>query len=346
LAPVITELGGSQTPWLPGYRFKLLDGNCIEAGEHRIGELRELAAGALPGKSLVVYDPVLRIPIDVFPCEDGHAQERSLLGDVLATVGKKDVWVADRNFCTCEFITVIADSEAFFIIRQHAGLPYESLGKKKYIGKTETGKVFEEPILVTDASGKKHKFRRICVNLKTETRNGDKQLFIIANLPKRAAGAKLIAAIYRKRWKIETSFQEMEKWFNSEINALGYPPAALFGFCVALISYMILSVIKAALCAVHGVEKIEAEMSGFYVADEISGVYRGMMVAIPAEEWIIFREYNQSEFTEFLLRLSKNVKLARFRKHPRGPKKKPKKRKSDPKTPHVSTAKLIAMRKK
>ncbi len=79
--------------------------------------MREPTAGALPGKSLVVYDPVLRIPIDVFPCVDGHALERSLLGDVLATVEKNDVWVADRNFSTCEFITEIADSEAFFIIR-------------------------------------------------------------------------------------------------------------------------------------------------------------------------------------------------------------------------------------
>jgi len=56
LAPAIIELGGTQAPLLPGYRVKLLDGNCIEASEHRISELRELAAGALPGKSLVVYD--------------------------------------------------------------------------------------------------------------------------------------------------------------------------------------------------------------------------------------------------------------------------------------------------
>jgi hypothetical protein len=182
--------------------------------------------------------------------------------------------------------------------------------------------------------------------LKIETRDGDNQIFIIANLPKRAAGAKIIAVIYRKRWKIETSFQELEKWFNSEINTLGYPPAALFGFCVALISYMILAVIKAALCAVHGVEKIELEVSGFYIADEISGVYRGMIIALPDAEWKAFRQYTQSEFTEFLLRLSGNVKLSVFRKHPRGPKKKPKKRKSNPKIPHVSTAKLIAMRKK
>ena len=79
VCPIIKELGGTNPPLLPGYRLKLLDGNCIEKSEHRIKELRELSAGPLPGKSLVVYDPELRVPIDVFPCEDGHAQERSLL---------------------------------------------------------------------------------------------------------------------------------------------------------------------------------------------------------------------------------------------------------------------------
>ena len=87
VTPVIEGLKGTRRSPLPGYPVKLLDGNCIEASEHRIEELRSLsAAGALPGKSLVVYDPVLGIPVDVFPCEDGHAQERSLLNQVLPTV--------------------------------------------------------------------------------------------------------------------------------------------------------------------------------------------------------------------------------------------------------------------
>jgi IS4 transposase len=72
---------------------------------------------------------------------------------------------------------------------------------------------------------------------------------VITNLSKSVANAKKIADLYRKRWKIETAFQELTEHLNSEINTLGYPPAALFGFCVALVSYMILSVIKAALRA-------------------------------------------------------------------------------------------------
>jgi hypothetical protein len=343
---VIEGLGGTRTSPLPGYSVKLLDGNCIEATEHRIKELRSISAGALPGKSLVTYDPVLRIPIDVFPCEDGHAQERSLFDNVLPTVEKMDLWVADRNFCTVGFSCGITDKDAFIIFRLHGNLPYTVQGRERLVGRIETGKVFEQPILVVDSSGKEHKFRLIRVLLKKETRDGDKEIFIISNLSKKAAGARKIARIYRDRWTIETSFQELKKWFNSEINTLGYPPAALFAFCISLISYMILSVIKAALCSVHGTKKIEKEVSGYYLSNEISAVYQGMLIAIPEEEWKVFRKLSRSNLVKLLKRLSKNVKLSLYLKHPRGPKKPVPKRKSDSKTPHVSTAKILAARKR
>jgi hypothetical protein len=344
--PVITKLGGAVKPLLPGFHVKLLDGNCIEATEHRIKELRSTAAGALPGKSLVVFDPSLRIPIDVFPCEDGHAQERSLLGDVLPTVKANDVWINDRNFCVRSFLCGIADKKAYFINRLHKNLPWESLGKEKYSGKIETGKVYEQYVQVVDESGKEWKFRLIRVCLKKATRDGDKEIFIITNLSKSIANAKQIADLYRKRWKIETAFQELTEHLNSEINTLGYPPAALFGFCVALVSYMILSVVKASLSSEYGAETVENEVSGYYLSDEISGTYRGMIIAIRDEEWAEFRNLSQSEFVMVLKQLAKNVKLSRFRKHPRGPKKPAPKRKFDPKHPHVSTARLLAGRKK
>jgi hypothetical protein len=92
-------MGGNNEPILPGYRTKFLDGNCIEATEHRIKVIRDTKAGALPGKSLVIFDPELGIAIDVIPCEDGHAQERSLLQSVFDTMERNDLLVADRNFC-------------------------------------------------------------------------------------------------------------------------------------------------------------------------------------------------------------------------------------------------------
>jgi IS4 transposase len=283
VVPIIEALGGTNPAPLPGYRMKLLDGNCIEKSEHRLKELRDLAAGPLPGKSLVVYDPVLRLPIDVFPCEDGHAQERSLLTAVLTTVEANDVWMADRNFCTVEFTCKIDSKDAYFIIREHKNYPWQPCGKEKYIGKIDTGKVYERLIKVIDGSGKEHLLRRIRLSLKTPTRDEDKEIAIITNLPKKAANAKKIAELYRTRWTIETAFQHLAEHLNSEINTLGYPRAALFGFCVALIAYIVMSVIKAALASVHGIDVVENEVSGYYVAEEISGTYQGMMIAIPEE---------------------------------------------------------------
>ncbi len=114
-AEIVDELQGARKSLLPGYRVKMLDGNCIEASEHRLDVLRETRAGALPGKSLVVYDPALEMAIDVFPCEDGHAQERSLLGQLLPTIEPSDVWIMDRNFCVRAFLLTIDDNDGYFI---------------------------------------------------------------------------------------------------------------------------------------------------------------------------------------------------------------------------------------
>jgi IS4 transposase len=344
--PIIKKLLGKQQPLLPGKRIKLLDGNCIEKSHHRIEELRSIAAGPLPGKSLVVYDPLLRLPIDVFPCEDGHAQERSLLKTVLETIEKDDVWIADRNFCVVNFTCEIKDRGAWFIIREHRKYPFELIGKQQYIGKIETGSVYEQLILVRDKAGEEHIFRRIRVKLKHETRDGDTEIFIITNLSKSAVDAKTVARLYRDRWTIEIAFQHLTEYLNSEINTLGYPRAALFGFCIALVSYMIMSVIKAALGSVHGVDFIEKNVSGYYVANEIEGVYLGMMIVISNDHWVVFRDMPPAHLVRLLKKLAEKVKLAKYQKHPRGPKKPQPKRVAMKNKPHVSTARILANRKK
>ena len=344
--PIIKKLGGTVRSPLPGMRLKLLDGNCIEKSQHRIEELRFISSGPLPGKSLVVYDPVLRLPIDVFPCEDGHAQERSLLKTVLLTIEKSDVWIADRNFCTVNFTCGIENRDAFFVIREHKKYPLQLIGKEKYIGKTETGRVYEQRIAVIDHAAREHIYRRIRIRLKKETRDGDTDLFIISNLSKTKANAKKIAVLYKGRWTIETAFQHLTEHLNSEINTLGYPPAALFGFCVALVAYIIMSVIKSALGSVHGTDVIDNQVSGYYLADEISGTYRGMMIAIDYRHWVIFQQMTPIKLASVLKKLAAKVKLSTFRKHPRGPKKPRPNRKSCKNKPHVSTARILAQRTK
>ena len=45
-----------------------------------------------------------------------------------------------------------------------------------------------------------------------------------------------VADLYRKRWTLETAFKHLEAYFHSEMNPLGYPKAAVFGFCLALVA--------------------------------------------------------------------------------------------------------------
>jgi len=334
-------LNGARRPWLAGYRVKVLDGNCIEASHHRIEPLRGIAAGALPGKSLVIYEPHLEMATDVFPCEDGHAQERALLGAVLPTLEPADILIMDRNFCVRDFLHGIADRQACFICRQHQGLPWQEDGQERLIGRGETGTIYEQWVRVSDSDGNARRFRRIRIVLKQATRDGDKELTLLTNLSKSAAHAKQIAWMYRKRWTIETAFQELEAHLHSEINSLGYPGAALFGFCIALLAYNVLAVVKAALRSVHGEEKIADEVSGYYLAGHLERTYDGMMIAIPEDQWCIFRNMSSNRFIEILQQLAAKVDLAKFRKHKRGPKKPRQKRTQDSKQPHVSTARLL-----
>jgi hypothetical protein len=339
--PLITQLDGARAPWLPGYRVKILDGNCIEASERRLKVLREVQAGALPGKSLVVYEPAHGLVSEVFPCEDGHAQERSLLRQVLETVQAHDLWIQDRNFCTCAFLGAIDSRGAGFITRQHEGLPFEEVTTMRPVGRIETGQVAAPRVHVHDAQGETHLFRRIRVKLDQATRDGDRVLYRLTNLPLYKASAKRVARLYRKRWTLETAFQHLEAYFHSEINTLGYPKAALFGFCLALVAYNMLAVVMAALRSVHGGEAIDQELSLYYVANDIAQTYHGMMIAIPEDEWRIFSRMRPAEMVAILKALAQKVRLKAYRKSPRGPKKPRPKRQGTTKAPHVSTAKLL-----
>jgi hypothetical protein len=337
----VHALNGAVTPWLAGYRVKVLDGNCIETTHHRLKPLRGIGAGALPGKSLVIYDPQLEMATDVFPCEDGYAQERSLLSQVLPTLEPQDILIMDRNFCVRDFLHGIAARHAYFICRQHQGLSWEAEGEERFVGPGESGAIYEQWVRVSDSEGHRRRLRRIRIVLKKATRDGDQVLTLLANLPKTAAQAEKIAWMYRKRWTIETAFQELEAHLHSEINSLGYPKAALFGFCVALLAYNVLAVVKAALRSVHGEDKIANEVSGYYLAGHLERTYDGMMIAIPEHEWRVFQQMSTERFIQILQQLAGKVDLAKFRKHKRGPKKPRQARTQDSKRPHVSTARLL-----
>lgn len=53
-------------------------------------------------------------------------------------------------------------------------------------------------------------------------------------------------------------------YLNSEINTLGYPRSALFGFCITLVAYSVMSVVIAAIGSEHGADFVDKNVSCYY----------------------------------------------------------------------------------
>ncbi len=335
---VIDHLGARRASWLPGYRVRVLDGNQLAATEHRLEELRTTWAAPLPGRALVVLDPTTGLATDVFLTPDGHAQERSLLDEVLATVQPDDVWIADRQFCTLKFLATIAAKRGFFVIRQHGTLQGQLRDGRVFQGDSPTGKVYEQAVDIS-VEGQAVRLRRITVELNRATRDGDGSLHVLTNLPA-AVSAVTVAELYHHRWSIEKLFWEVTTTLTCEVRTLCYPKAALFVFCLALAAANAVAVIKAALRAAHGAKAAD-ELSGYYLALEVRQVHPGLMIAVPPEDWSSIAALPAAAFAGWLKDTAKRADLARYRKTPRGPKKPPPRKSRYRNGGHVSTHKLL-----
>lgn len=337
-------LGSVERHDVAGYQTRILDGNHLGKTEHRLKETRNLVAGPLPGKSLVVLDPRFKAICDFVPIEDGYAQELSGLDQIIETLAAKQLWIADRNFCTLKFLYRIAAKSACFVIRQHGKLIGEVKGKEKRIGKTETGTVYENQLVLPEHDGERMTVRRVVIRLAKPTRDGDTEMVILTNLPCEKADAVRIGELYRDRWKVETAFMHMTLHLNCEIDALCYPAASLFCFAVSLVSFNALSVIKSMVAKEHGRQASES-LSHYYLCDEIAGDGRGLLIAIDDSRWDEVAEMTLDTFCRELLQIASAMKMQRYRKSVRGPKKPPTKKKGNKRTVHVSTKRILEKRK-
>src|SRR4051794_40275357 len=208
LEPLIRHLDATLPDPVPGYRAKILDGNHLAGTEHRVPATRTTRAAALPGQSLVVLDPATMLVLDVVPCEDAHAQERSLIDQVLPGVEPGDLWIADRNFCTTRLIFGIHAGGGSFLVRQHKSTLYwEGTTPWAVVGRTATGVVSEQTITATEADGSGAiTLRRIRLDLDQPTRDKEKELFLLTNVPGERADALRLADTYRSRWRLENVF--------------------------------------------------------------------------------------------------------------------------------------------
>jgi hypothetical protein len=345
LGASLQQMPSPPPPLLPGYRVRVLDGNHLAGTEHRVKALRRYRAAALPGHALVFYDPQWAVATDVILCEDAYAQERTLLPEVVPMVARRDCIVADRNFCTLGFLFGIARRSAFFVIRHHASnVMGQAQGPRRGVGHDAKGQaLYEQAVCLTEPeTGATLVVRRITVQLRTPTRDGDTEIHLLTNLPMPDAPALLISALYANRWTIETAFLHLTVDLACEVDTLGYPKAALFGFCVALVAYNVVALVKGALRAAHGAAYVEEQLSMYYLTLEVAQVATGMEIALGAEPWEMFRQMSIREFATTLVAIAQRLDTKKYTKHKRGSKKPPPNKLSGKHQTHVSTARILA----
>jgi hypothetical protein len=300
-----------------GLRLRTLDGNSLAGTDHRLACLRGSGAAALPGLSLVVRDGRTGLLTNVVPCEDAYTNERALYPAILALVQANDLWLGDRNFCTDNYLQGIASRDAYFLIRHHAGTTLHPLGRESRPRRNAEGTISEQRVRIGMLQ-----CRCIIVRLKKPLRDGTTEIRLLTNVPLERLSARRAAELYRTRWRIESAFQELTESLRCEINTLGYPKAALFGFALAVVAYNVLVVTRAALAAGLG-EEIGGEdaLSSYHMAVQVASVEKGLSIAVPASAWEKFVAMTASEFAAWLYEVARGIDWRPYRKRPRGPKK-------------------------
>jgi hypothetical protein len=322
-----------------GYRVTVLDGTDLGGTEHRLKVLRRIKAAGLPGRYVAAYDLATGLVIDAAASEDAYTSERELVRSLLLAAVAHQLFVADRHFCTTEILFRILEGQASFVIRQHPSLRWFALKEVEFVGRVETGEVWEQPIEVeaTD-SGQRRRMRRIILKLDQPTEEGETEIVLLSNL--RGVCPLRICRLYRDRWRIERHFSLVKTVLRGEIESLGRPRAALFAMGMALIAANALVVVQRALRVTHGVEEVE-KLSGYYLADEVAGNYRAVDVLVSASEWRALSSEPAGSFWSWCCRVGAQVRTRGFYKHPRGPKKPLPPRASGRDRHHYSTYRLL-----
>jgi hypothetical protein len=344
-ATVLSAWPGARRPDpIPGLRLRTVDGNFLAGTHHRLRPLRGCGAAALPGMSVVVRDDRTGLLTHALLREDAYTNERSLSGPLLAWLDADDLLLADRNYCTAELLGGVPARRAFFLVRHHKGLHLHALGPRRRAGTTGTGAVYEQRVRLGEKPGGLV-CRCVVVALNRPTRDGDTEVVLLSNVPAGRARAAVLADLYLRRWRLETSFQELTVLLRCEVNTLAYPKAALFGFALAVAAYNVFAVLQGAVASVRGRGRAEEELSLHAVVEEVSSVKRGMEAGLPEEVWERFARMSGQAFAGWLRGMAERIDWSRYKKSKRAAKK-PVAVKKTQRGAHRSTARVLLNRPK
>ncbi len=315
LAPVMTAAGTGH-PSLPGYALRVLDGNHLPGSEKRLKPLRALRGAALPGLTLVVYDPDTGLAVDLVAAEDAYTDERTLargppgwrcarsgLGRRSALLRPALAGGAGRGGQPLRGAPARQPSPPL----RAGGLAGVWLLRDRHAARAEHHPGGEPDPLAAhcaqpddpDDGGRPD---ALAVDQPArERQRGTDRAGVSATLagrgPVPAPGA---GAAQRGR-------------------PPGSPASGASGVASAVLAHNVLSLLSACIETVHG---SEPRVSVFHLGRQIAAGYEGLMVALGHAAVLTGREGGGSGVAARLLALAERVDVGRIATSPRGPKRK------------------------
>ncbi|WP_436716843.1 transposase [Roseiconus lacunae] len=329
-------------PWeiIPGHEVYAFDACHIKRTQKRLSVLRGLSTAPRPGAVVAKFDLQHQTFSQAYLLVDAHRQEATMLDRIAHDLTPGDVALADRQYCAASFFMRLDSEGKFFIVRQHRRMQCISRDERQFVGRIESGEVFEQKVEISK-NGQTLWMRRLTLCLDQPTRDGDTEIHVLTNLSANVKATRIME-VYGFRWEEETGFYHLTMSLTCEMETMGHPHAALFLFCMAMVCYNVLAVLTSSLYAVHDEQDVE-NLSYFSVAEEIGTTTRGLLIAVDEAYWRQWEICTPSSLSKELIRLADRVPVSRYRKSQRGVKKKPPKRTLSRTRAHSSTARLLGI---
>jgi hypothetical protein len=147
-APVLKALRASPPRGLPGSQIKVLEGKHFSSPEPRLKAWRGPWVAPFPGQALVGVDRQRMWSIVVVRSEDGPAQERRLIAQILQHGEADQRWLADRHFCPLGLRCGMARRGTAFGGRQPGQGQGALRGRAKRTGPTRSGPMSDQAMRV------------------------------------------------------------------------------------------------------------------------------------------------------------------------------------------------------
>jgi hypothetical protein len=290
---------------LAEFRLLAFDGKKLKYVAKRLKPLRGLKGNVFGGKLLVVQDLVTQHAVAAQADADGESADNPLVPDAVARVralpdSRPRLWVGDRAFCDFKILNRLATAPDHFVVRFNTACGFHpDSSVKPRTGTDADGRPYHDEVGWLGKAGHPHRVR---VRKITVTRPNDEPFVIVTSLEdaERYPASDLLT-LYRRRWGIETMFQQVVQTFDLRHLIGGTPQATVFQAMICLLLYNITLVIRDYV--VPAAAKKSSDISMQLLFDDLVRDLTGWVEVLGVDS------------TLELLRATRAVTIAELRRH-------------------------------